>query len=697
MANISDVTSLLVDAAGYRKSFIMVSAIKLDIFTILERLAPLSLQGLAAELSISLRSTAKLISGLLALKLVEQVDTAQYRNSATAREYLVRGSRSYLGESIRTLHRLGSSTWAELEHTLTTGEPQARQRTDQANAEFWQDLVTAIRPMSIKAAEAAAELLGHHPMGRILDLGGGSGVFGGSLLARFPEAQVLQVDWAACNRVAEDFNQQYVTEKRFSTCDGDLFVDQLWHSHGPFDLVILSHLLHQESPERIGELMDKISSALRPSGLILINEYVLDEDKSTPPYSLIFDLSMLLQNHGGGAYTLSELRGFLKAIGHDILRVYDELPPATLVLSQAAALTPPWVAMPASFRAQRWQQLSTAERRSLLARLLGAQLRFAAENSPYWRRMLPHALVQGGSCSSELFAELPLISKEALRLIPAEDLVSASAQPFYLVRSSSGTSGMPVPVYWSAGDWQAAIETSVRFIANGEELRGAKIWNGYHQGHVAGPVFDGIIRALGATPIPRHFNHGDREAISAMAHAGVRALVLPPCSAGQKGGSLEDLLAASPHFLRELGIHTLWVSSTELTAELLAEVEELGVKQVVNFYGGSEALPTAISCGVDPLSFHLAEGHVFVEVLGEEGKPVASGERGQIVVSRIGSESGKGIAPLTGTMLFRYQVGDTAEYCTIPCSCGISSPKIRKLQRIATPTEDYHGGCEKWE
>lgn len=294
--------------------------------------------------------------------------------------------------------------------------------------------------------------------------------------------------------------------------------------------------------------------------------------------------------------------------------------------------------------------------------------------------------------------ELPIVSKQDLRALAPDDLLVDPSEPFHMVRTTGGTTGVPVPIFWTYGDWRALVEALMRFCPRGLlDEAGGRVWNGYNQSHVSGPAFDDLVRALNGTPIPRQHGASDREALGAIERMRASALVITPQSGSGKGGSLEDLLAEDPSFLARLRIRTLLVSSTVLRSDLLAEVREQGVTSIVNFYGSTEAPPAAVSCTVDPTTFHLAQGHVLVEVVHANGRQVASGERGAVLVSRVARATSNGLAPAGGTQLLRYAIGDTALYIDEPCACGRSSARIKDIERVANVEDKLRGGCERWE
>jgi phenylacetate-CoA ligase len=292
---------------------------------------------------------------------------------------------------------------------------------------------------------------------------------------------------------------------------------------------------------------------------------------------------------------------------------------------------------------------------------------------------------------------LPLISKRELRAQHPDDLLVDPGESFHMVRGTGGTTGLPLPIAWTRDDWRASTHAMRRFCVALERSRPRRIWNAYNQGHVSGPAFDDLARALGATPIPRHFRASDEQAIEELERVRPDALVITPRSGSGKGGSLEDLLAVDPNLLARLNVRALLVSSTRLEADLLDEVREQGVRSIVNFYGSTEGPPAAISCEIDPGVFHLAQGHVLIEIVDERGNHVDSGQRGRVVLSRIGSETESALAPAGGTQLIRYLVGDSALFLDEPCTCGRSSARIADIVRISDLEDKLRGGCERWE
>jgi phenylacetate-coenzyme A ligase PaaK-like adenylate-forming protein len=80
-------------------------------------------------------------------------------------------------------------------------------------------------------------------------------------------------------------------------------------------------------------------------------------------------------------------------------------------------------------------------------------------------------------------------------------------------------------------------------------------------------------------------------------------------------------------------------------------------------YGSREmALGGAVSCQARR-GMHLRENHVIAEIIGPDGKRLADGERGELVITTVGMEA---------MPLIRYRTGDYTRILPEPCPCGSS-------------------------
>jgi hypothetical protein len=82
-----------------------------------------------------------------------------------------------------------------------------------------------------------------------------------------------------------------------------------------YDLIWMSHILHGESEANCRALIAKAAAALKKDGLLIIHEFILDDQGPGPVYPALFALNMLLGTESGAAYTEGQLCEMLTEAG----------------------------------------------------------------------------------------------------------------------------------------------------------------------------------------------------------------------------------------------------------------------------------------------------------------------------------------------------------------------------------------------
>jgi SAM-dependent methyltransferase len=95
----------------------------------------------------------------------------------------------------------------------------------------------------------------------------------------------------------------------------------------PFDVVWISQVLHQESPQSALDLVKKAVSVLEPGGLLAIQEFYIEDDKKGPTPSALFSLNMLINTPGGQSYTYGQIGTMMAEAGlKEVTRLKTQLP-----------------------------------------------------------------------------------------------------------------------------------------------------------------------------------------------------------------------------------------------------------------------------------------------------------------------------------------------------------------------------------
>jgi SAM-dependent methyltransferase len=305
--------------SGYWSTAILVAAVEHSVFTHVEcgRSTP---EAIAKAAGISERGARALCDGLVALGLLARSEDATLRNAPDASEFLVEGKDSYMGGLAR--RAFGDfDLWKRLPEVVRTGEPGDTPRAEIEDSAHWDSLIFAIAPMAAPAANAVVHALDFAARGkvRVLDVGGGSGMFSATLLRANPQARAVQVDWPRVNRAAKRFVVALGVGNRFDTVDGDLHAVEL--GEGVYDVAIYSNIAHQESPAQNRVLLQRLRRALRPGGSLVVSDFLVNDDRTGPPFSLLFALQMLLETRGGSTYTERDYRSWMEEAGFSNLRI----------------------------------------------------------------------------------------------------------------------------------------------------------------------------------------------------------------------------------------------------------------------------------------------------------------------------------------------------------------------------------------
>ena len=311
-------------------SSILGAAARHGIFTALEG-NPATAENVAKKTGISSRGAQALLDGLTGVGLLT-LSEGQYRNSPDASQFLVKGKPSYLG-GMAEVFLEDFVTWQKLPESAKTGLPSAANTPEVADNPFWHVLVPAIAALSFPVAQMAAERLGIAKAGAVswLDVGGGSGVWSAVWLGANKQAKGTQLDWPNVNKIGREFVGGFGVADRFQTIDGDFHTTDF--GTAKYDFAIYAHIAHMESPADNLATFRKFRKALKPGGTLVINDFILSDDRTGHPFAMMFASQMLIMTKNGFTYRQSDYRKWLAEAGFKSVEIVQTPTPATLVFA----------------------------------------------------------------------------------------------------------------------------------------------------------------------------------------------------------------------------------------------------------------------------------------------------------------------------------------------------------------------------
>ena len=305
---------LLSTSSAYWKGCALQAGVRLGVFTALDD-ERLHLDEVVGKIEADPRGTEYLLNALAAMDLLIK-DGAYYANSQQAQELLSKNSKMYMGHIILHHHHILDG-WAQLDLAVKNGAPvQKRSYGEDVERESFLmgmfNLAMGIAPL----LAAQVDLSGRT---RLLDLGGGPGTYAIHFCQANPELSTVIFDRSTTEPFARKTVAQFGLSERIDFAAGDFNSDPI--SGGPYDAAWVSHILHSNSPQECQQLINKTVEVMKPGGLVLIHEFVLEDTKDAPEFAALFSLNMLINNPGGRSYSEGELKEMLLNAGvKDIAR-----------------------------------------------------------------------------------------------------------------------------------------------------------------------------------------------------------------------------------------------------------------------------------------------------------------------------------------------------------------------------------------
>ena len=299
----------LLELSGYYwKTFTLHAAVKLDVFTCLGD-EQLTGDEIAAKLNAAPEAIQRLLNALVAMELLVKTEH-HYANTPASKTFLSKDSPQYLGNMIMHHHHLVES-WAQLDRSVLTGKPIG-QRSSFNDAEWRESFLMGMFNTAMNVAPLLVPEIDLSSRRQLLDLGGGPGTYAIHFCRRHPDLKATVFDLPTTQPFAEKTIQRFDLSDRIHFQAGNYLQDEI---KGRYDAAWLSHILHGDGPDGCRQIIQKTVDVLKPGGIIIIHEFILNNSMDGPLFPALFSLNMLLRTDAGQAYSEQQLRDMLAAAG----------------------------------------------------------------------------------------------------------------------------------------------------------------------------------------------------------------------------------------------------------------------------------------------------------------------------------------------------------------------------------------------
>lgn len=258
---------LYVILMGAARTRLMMSALELGLFNELHTFKPA--EDIADCLGTDPGNTERFLDALAMIDLIEKKD-GLYRNLPITQAFLTEGSPRSMGPLFQMIKRRCIDPLNNLTHLIKEGPAgesvdwefaaPGLMAEDTRVSAAW-----VMGEVGRKVAEIISKLPGFSGFEKLLDLGGGHGVFALYIVGKHPTMKGTVFDRPAVVEVAKEFIHDYGMEERVDIATGDYMSDDIGDD---YDLIWASSTLNSAKWD-MDALITKLYRALKPGGYFI--------------------------------------------------------------------------------------------------------------------------------------------------------------------------------------------------------------------------------------------------------------------------------------------------------------------------------------------------------------------------------------------------------------------------------------------
>ena len=321
------------------------------------------------------------------------------------------------------------------------------------------------------------------------------------------------------------------------------------------------------------------------------------------------------------------------------------------------------------------ETLSRDALRKLQLQRLRATLKYAYDKVPLHRDRMRELGVRPQDLKTlDDVRRLPFTLKTDLREHYPFGMFARPREQLSRVHASSGTTGKPTVVGYTARDLATWADLMARSMACGGARPGDVVHNAYGYG-----LFTGGLGAhygaerLGATVVPMSGGSTERQ-VMLIRDFGARVL----CATPSYALNIAEVAEREGLDLRNTSLQVGVFGAEPWSEALRREIEQRLGLRAFDIYGLSEIMGpgVAVECEAQD-GLHGWEDHFLFEIIDpESGRPLADNESGELVITTLTKQA---------LPMLRYRTRDITRISRRACACGRTHAR---LQRITGRNDD---------
>lgn len=253
------------------------------------------------------RATEMLLNALVAIGLLVK-EGGVFFNTPAANRYLVEGApddaRAALMHTVHLWQR-----WSTLSECVHAGTSVTYEEFSDRGDQWTRAFIAAMHRNAAERAPHVVRAVGVEGIERMLDVGGGSGAYSIAFAKASEKLRAELLDVSTVVPLAQSYIEKAGLSGRVTTRVGDLRSDALGSG---YNLVFVSAICHMLSEKENRDLFKRCRKALAPGGRLVIQDFILEPDKTAPKSAALFSLNMLVGTEHGASYSEPEYAEWMR-------------------------------------------------------------------------------------------------------------------------------------------------------------------------------------------------------------------------------------------------------------------------------------------------------------------------------------------------------------------------------------------------
>ena len=315
---------------GFMESRAMLTAVELDIFSAVGNGA--TADDVASNIKAHPRSTEALLNALASMEVLDKENDVFKNRPLTAR-FLAKGGE--FDSRSASMHAVGLwHSWSTLTDCVKKGTSVRQEKGEPRSEESTKAFIAAMHKNASFRAGRTIDFIDLNRITHVLDLGGGSGAYAIAFAKKNPEMKCTVFDLPSVIPLTKEYVSEAGVADQVDYVSGDMSQDDLGSG---YDLVWISAICHMWGEAENQDLIQRSFQSLNPGGQIVIQDFILSDDKISPRAGAVFALNMLVNTKTGSSYSLKEYTEWITAAGFTDVEHKTMPGPTGLVIGRKTA------------------------------------------------------------------------------------------------------------------------------------------------------------------------------------------------------------------------------------------------------------------------------------------------------------------------------------------------------------------------